>query len=237
MTSHLDRRRLVVNIDDDRVARGGLTRFMAEEHPDLLVEETGFTQAAARGDWSDVDFVLIDLHEPYPYSRSDEFPGCDVIRSIRGGATNRGPWIAVVTGATLAPRDPIVINRLLDAGASFMILRRDVPSGFAQLFRPGGPNNQPLRETMAAAPEVGVPAGSPIQRLVEAARSIDYGNQRLRGGSAGRARRTLSDIARLTARGVGQRSEGDPLHDRSASHEQLIRILRRATREHPDDTR
>lgn len=230
--------RVVVNVDNDRYARQWIRSALNDNHPDIRVDDTDFAGAGERVDWSDVQYVVVDLCEQHPDASSDEYPACDVIRSTRAKCRQHRPIFVVVSGATIGPRSPVVQHRLLDAGADFLIARHEFAAVTAQVFGVEGPTYQRLESLSRAVPDLGIPHRARLQDFVDNAKAVGYLRRRFTGGTATRVRKKLGEAGNISPRSIAKRDGGLPLvsagQDRVPSDRQLREILRQATRETPD---
>lgn len=218
----------VVNVDDDKYARLGVTYAIYDHRPGTIVEELTFAEAKARFDWQNVDFLIADLAQRDESSPlADEFPGIEAIRHVVEHAPGRVPHTVLVTGDFNTFHEKLVMRRAHESGAEYFFYRPDFNAHVADLLDGQAQSQQLDRSRPVNDESVGVTSRS---RLNEGLRSvIESGylqrGRRWRGGSDVTARE------RITASGGfrGVDSSGQATSKR-VTRRQVEELIRRSFR-------
>jgi DNA-binding NarL/FixJ family response regulator len=196
------RKQVVVNIDDDEMARRGVSSILTETFPDLEIRERTFAAALNETDWSNIDFVVIDLSQPCPDDKyADEFPGIRAAQHVFAHAPGQGPYVFVITGDYGAYHEPLVGRRLFEAGVSSFYYRTDFWKQIQRIFdHPQTPMDSPQTiDSRTDLPELGIERRSRLNELVEALVQEQVVYRKMTGGLSNSTRKTWMAIGRIKA--------------------------------------
>lgn len=225
------RRRVVVNVDDEWFARNGVRAGCLVVDDTLDVVDMTFAEALAHKDWAGVDFVFIDLSHPNTADHTaDEYPGVGVVQHVRTHAPGRGPYVILLTGEYERSNDTFILRRAFEAGVDHLMYRSVFGEQLAAILDGTLPPATELAAKVLGS-ELGLGVDGKTQlsaAIVDIATSGLLG-RKIIGGTGNKIRSIINE-----KRGVKGVTPGGAPTTKAPRTPQLQSLFRRAARIDPD---